>query len=99
MRRGHAGKADLALLDEWKLYGTYPAFGGAVVQNAALFGRLVPEGTYFWDGVFGTSFEVDFANDLACVYMTQTKNAFSTPDYEDNWKRIQAIIHAAIIDD
>lgn len=99
MTSSHKGEASLSFLENWSLQGTHPAFGGLVVDDPALFGRYVTKGTYFWVGYYCTAFDIDFQNDLAYVLMAQRGNAWLWEDHEDDWKRIQAIVHAAVIDD
>jgi CubicO group peptidase (beta-lactamase class C family) len=98
MTRSHAGRADLSLLEALELQGSHPAFGGQVVQDQTLLGHSIPEGTYFWGGYYCTSFDIDFQNDLAYVLMTQREPTSAKRDHSSDWKRIQTIVHAAIID-
>jgi len=55
--------------------GTGFGFGVAVVTNTIRSGLGAPEGTYFWDGAYGTWFWIDPYHDIIFIGMVQNLSA------------------------
>jgi CubicO group peptidase (beta-lactamase class C family) len=87
-------------IDTIYLPGTRFGLGFAVVEDAAKSGESVPNGTFYWSGIYGTYFWIDPANDIVVVGMIQRAWALAGGDasYDPVFVRNQAAksIYAAL---
>jgi CubicO group peptidase (beta-lactamase class C family) len=84
------------------LTGTNFGLDFAVVEDAAASKEPVPDGTFYWSGIFGTYFWIDPANEIIVVGMIQRAWSPVAADatYDPVFVRNEAakIIYAALKD-
>jgi len=84
------------------LTGTHFGLDFAVVEDAAASAEPIPNGSFYWAGIYGTYFWIDPANDITVVGMIQRAWSPLAPDptYDFTLARNEAakIIYAALND-